>query len=206
MGYGAIKILGGFEMARKLARMPLAISSLALILLAGAAQAQQAPFPTRPITLIVPFAPGGATDIVARLMATRIGEDLVQTLVIDNRTGGAGNIGTAAAARAAPDGYTLVLATTSQLINQFLSKSPPFNLFTELLPVALISDAPEVIAISSKLDVETLAQFARAAPADAAERATRSSPQCAIACRVSKDGAGGERTAQIPRGMARPGP
>src|SRR5262245_6707646 len=100
MGCGAVKILGGFEMARKLARTPLAIFTVALIPPAAPAQAQQAPFPTRPITLIVPFAPGGATDIVARLVAPRIGEDLGQTLVIDNRTGGAGNIGTAAAARA----------------------------------------------------------------------------------------------------------
>ena len=155
-------------MARSLAPTALAVFILALTLPAGLAPAQQAPFPTRPITLIVPFAPGGATDIVARLVATRIGEDLGQTLVIDNRTGGAGNIGTAAAARAAPDGYTLVLATTSQLINQFLSKSPPFNLFVDLVPVALIADAPEVIAISAKLGVATLAEFARAAQADSA--------------------------------------
>jgi tripartite-type tricarboxylate transporter receptor subunit TctC len=160
-------------MARSILRTALAILSLAFILPAfilapGPARAQQAPFPTRPITLIVPFAPGGATDIVARLLATRIGEDLGQTLVIDNRTGGAGNIGTAAAARSAPDGYTLVLATTSQLINQFLSKPPPFNLFTELAPVALVADAPEVIAISSKIPADTLAEFARAAQADAA--------------------------------------
>src|SRR5262245_65158492 len=84
-------------MARALARTMLAILSLTLILPAALAQAQQVPFPTRPITLIVPFAPGGATDIVARLVVTRIGEDLGQSLVIDNRTGGAGNIGTAAA-------------------------------------------------------------------------------------------------------------
>ena len=155
-------------MARSFVCTALAISCLALVLPAGPAQAQQAPFLTRPITLIVPFAPGGATDIVARLVATRIGEDLGQTLVIDNRTGGAGNIGTAAAARAAPDGYTLVLATTSQLINQFLSKSPPFNLFTDLVPVALIADAPEIIAISAKLGVGTLKEFALAAQTDAA--------------------------------------
>jgi tripartite-type tricarboxylate transporter receptor subunit TctC len=153
-------------MARLFRRTVLALLCLALILPTGFAQAQQAPSASRPVTLIVPFAPGGATDIVARLLATRVGEELGQTLVIDNRTGGAGNIGTAAAARAAPDGYTLVLATTSQLINQFLSKSPPFNLFADLAPVALIADAPEIIAISSKLRIETLAEFARAAQAD----------------------------------------
>ena len=139
---------------------------LAMLLPAVFAVAQQEQFPTRPITLIVPFAPGGATDIVARLVAVHVGEDLGQSVVIDNRAGGAGNIGTHAAARANPDGYTLVLATTTQLINQYLSKSLPYNLFTDLVPIALIADAPEVVAISTKLPATTLSEFVAAARAD----------------------------------------
>src|SRR6478672_507777 len=140
-------------MNTKLVGRVLALTSavLAMLLPPVLAMAQQEPFPTRPITLIVPFAPGGATDIVARLLAVHVGEDLGQSVVIDNRAGGAGNIGTHAAARANPDGYTLVLATTTQLINQYLSKSLPYNLFTDLVPIALIADAPEVVAISTKL-------------------------------------------------------
>jgi tripartite-type tricarboxylate transporter receptor subunit TctC len=137
-----------------------------MLLPAVLAVAQQEQFPTRPITLIVPFAPGGATDIVARLVAVHVGEDLGQSVVIDNRAGGAGNIGTHAAARANPDGYTLVLATTTQLINQYLSKSLPYNLFTDLVPIALIADAPEVVAISTKLPATTLSEFVAAARAD----------------------------------------
>jgi tripartite-type tricarboxylate transporter receptor subunit TctC len=139
---------------------------VAMLLPAALAVAQQEQFPTRPITLIVPFAPGGATDIVARLVAVHVGEDLGQSVVIDNRAGGAGNIGTHAAARANPDGYTLVLATTTQLINQYLSKSLPYNLFTDLVPIALIADAPEVVAISTKLPATTLSEFVAAARAD----------------------------------------
>ncbi|HZD61794.1 MAG TPA: tripartite tricarboxylate transporter substrate-binding protein, partial [Xanthobacteraceae bacterium] len=131
-------------MNTKLVGRVLALTSavLAMLLPPVLAVAQQDPFPTRPITLIVPFAPGGATDIVARLLAVHVGDDLGQSVVIDNRAGGAGNIGTHAAARANPDGYTLVLATTTQLINQYLSKSLPYNLFTDLAPIALIADAP----------------------------------------------------------------
>jgi tripartite-type tricarboxylate transporter receptor subunit TctC len=124
-------------------------------------------FPTRPLTLVVPFAPGGATDIVARLLAVRVGEDLGQSVVVENRPGGAGNTGTAAVARAAPDGYTMVLATTTQLINQFLSKNLSYNLFTDLVPVALIADAPEVLAVTGKLPVTTVAEFVAAAKAKA---------------------------------------
>src|SRR4029079_17896735 len=69
-------------------------------------------------------------------------------------------------ARANPDGYTLVLATTTQLINQYLSKSLPYNLFTDLVPIALIADAPEVVAISTKLPATTLSAFVAAARAD----------------------------------------
>ena len=146
--------------------MALTSAFLAMLLPAVLAVAQQEQFPTRPITLIVPFAPGGATDIVARLVAVHVGEDLGQSVVIDNRAGGAGNIGTHAAARANPDGYTLVLATTTQLINQYLSKSLPYNLFTDLVPIALIADAPEVVAISTKLPATTLSEFVAAARAD----------------------------------------
>ena len=130
----------------------------------AAVHAQQ-PFPSRSITLVVPFAPGGATDIVARLLAARLQADLGQTVIVDNRAGGAGNIGTMAVARATPDGYTLVLATTTQLINQFISKDLRYSLFTDLIPVALIADAPEVLAVTSKLGVSTTAEFVAAARA-----------------------------------------
>ena len=133
-----------------------------------AAIGQQTSFPTRPITLIVPFAPGGATDIVARLLATRMGEDLGQNIVIDNRAGGGGNTGTVAAVRALPDGYTIVLATTSQLINQYLLKSPPFDLFADLVPVALVADAPEIIAVTATLPVNTLTELGAAMRASSA--------------------------------------
>jgi tripartite-type tricarboxylate transporter receptor subunit TctC len=132
------------------------------------ASAQQQAFPTRPITLIVPFAPGGATDIVARLLATRMGEDLGQNVVVDNRAGGGGNTGTVAAMRTAPDGHTIVLATTSQLINQYLLKSPPFDLFADLVAVALVADAPEIIAITATLPANTLAELGAAMRASAA--------------------------------------
>src|SRR5262249_36915990 len=99
--------------------------ALCWLVLCHAAIAQQVP--TRPLTLVVPFAPGGATDIVARLLAARMGEDLGQTVVVENRAGGGGNTGTAAVSRAAPDGYTMVLATTTQLINQFLSRDLSYN-------------------------------------------------------------------------------
>lgn len=153
----------------KRASSRLSAALLAMILTCWAAlqpvSAQQAAFPTRPITLIVPFAAGGAGDIVARLLAKQIAEDIGQPMVIDNRTGGAGNIGTVAAARAAPDGYTLVMGTTTQLVNQFLSKTPPYDLFSDLVPVALIADAPEMVAVGAKLKVRNLREFVAAAQA-----------------------------------------
>lgn len=152
---------------RAIASVLLALSlvTIELLCVTETASAQPDRYPARPITLIVPFAAGGATDIVARVLATHVGEDLGQPVVIDNRTGGAGNIGTVAAARANPDGYTLVLITTTQLINQFLTKNLPYNLFTDLVPVALIADAPEVVAISAKLPAKTLLEFAAEARA-----------------------------------------
>lgn len=130
------------------------------------AEAQADKFPSRSITLIVPFAPGGATDIVARLLGQYVSEDLGQSVVIDNRSGGAGNTGTLAAARSAPDGHTLVLATTTQLVNKFLMSNMAYDIFTDLVPVALLADAPELLAINAQMPAKTLSQFIAAARAE----------------------------------------
>jgi tripartite-type tricarboxylate transporter receptor subunit TctC len=152
-------------MAGLFVRALVAMVGLASIVHPPSASAQQAEFPTRSIILIVPFPPGGATDIVARVLAARMSDDLGQRVVVENRTGASGNIGTLSVVRAAPDGYTLVLITTTQLINQFLTQAPSYNLFTDLVPVALIADAPEVLAVSTKVKAKTLAEFAEAARA-----------------------------------------
>ena len=130
-----------------------------------AASVQAEKFPSRPITLIVPFGAGGATDIVARLIGKHVSDDLGQPVVIENRTGGAGNIGTLAAVRSPPDGHTLLVTTTTQLINQYLMKNVPYDLFTDLVPVAQLVDAPLVVAINAKLPIENLSQFVKAAQA-----------------------------------------
>lgn len=149
-----------------LAALSFAMLSLVELFAARTALAQPAKFPSAPVTLIVPFAAGGATDIVARLLAAHVSEDLGQPVLVENRPGGAGNIGTLAAARAKPDGYTLVLATTTQLINQYLFKNLQYDLSTDLVPVALIADAPELVVISAKLPARTLSEFVAAARAD----------------------------------------
>ncbi len=129
-------------------------------------QAQAGNYPTRPITLIVPFAPGGATDIVARIISLKLGRDLGQNLVVENRTGAGGNIGAAAAAKADPDGHTLALMTTGNVvINPFLYKTMPLDPFTDLVPVAVVADGPEVIAVNAALGVNNLREFIEAARA-----------------------------------------
>src|SRR4051812_33237089 len=94
----------------------LAIRLFALVLLAGASLAAQAgPFPDKPVRIVVPFAPGGNVDIVNRIIAQAMGEELKQTFIIDNRAGANGAIGTEAVARSPADGYTLVVAVTETM-------------------------------------------------------------------------------------------
>lgn len=153
-----------YESARKIS---FALALAAIWLFAPrAAVAQSDKFPSRAVTLIVPFAPGGATDIVARLLGQYVSEDIGQSVVIDNRSGGAGNTGTLAAARSAPDGHTLVLATTTQLVNKFLMSNMAYDIFTDLVPVALVADAPELLAINAQIPAKTLAEFIAAARAE----------------------------------------
>jgi len=123
------------------------LAGLLAVLMPAPARAQGAatPFPSKPIRLIVPFAPGGPTDIFARLFAERLSEVSGQQVIAENRTGAGGNIAYGAAAKAAPDGHTLVIGTTGLVTNPLLYKSVPFDAEGDFQPVALLATAPLVL-------------------------------------------------------------
>ena len=136
--------------------------ALALSLAALAATAQD--YPTKPIKLIVPFPPGGGTDIMSRVVAQKLGDANKWTVVIDNRPGAGGNIGVDAAAKAAPDGYTLVMGQTSNLaINPTLYKNLPYDPVRDLAPVALVGSGPVAIVVRADSKYKTLPELIAAA-------------------------------------------
>ncbi len=113
--------------------------------------AQAQTYPTKPIRFIVPFPPGGGTDTNSRALTQRIAKNTGWTFVVDNKPGAGGNIGAEQAAKAPPDGYTLVLGQTSNLaINPFLYAKPPFDPIKDFAPVALVSSVPLVIVSSAR--------------------------------------------------------
>ncbi|KUL96373.1 ABC transporter substrate-binding protein [Bosea sp. WAO] len=117
----------------------------------------QANFPTRPITLIVPFAAGGSTDIVARLVGQKMGELLGQSVVIDNRAGAGGNIGSTAVARAAPDGYTLLMGTIStHALNPAILKTVTFDAVKDFTPISLLAVVPNVMVVHPSFPAKTV--------------------------------------------------
>jgi tripartite-type tricarboxylate transporter receptor subunit TctC len=135
----------------------LAVGAVALPAVWRIAWAQA--YPTRPVRLIVPLAPGGATDIVARLMGQWLSERLGQPFVIDNRPGGGTNIGTEAVVRAPPDGYTLLLASTANAINATLYDKLNFNFIRDIAPVAGIISHPLVMAMNPSVPAKTVPEF-----------------------------------------------
>jgi len=141
----------------------------AIALLAGtAAAASQPAFPSRPITMVVAFAAGGSTDLIARVLAQRMGSILGQTVIIENKGGADGAIGTAAVARAAPDGYTIILSTTStHVINPLLYKNISYNPASDFQPISLVAQSPNILVSSLKFDAKSVADViarAKAAP------------------------------------------
>jgi tripartite-type tricarboxylate transporter receptor subunit TctC len=116
-------------------------------------------YPARPIRLIVPFAPGGGTDINARILAEPIGTALGETIVIDNRPGAGSSLGSALAARAAPDGYTLLLGTISLTINPAVYKELPFDAKRDLVPITRVSDQPSILVVNPSFPPRTLKEF-----------------------------------------------
>jgi tripartite-type tricarboxylate transporter receptor subunit TctC len=132
------------------------------------AQAQSnAPWPSRPIRLIVPFQAGGATDVTARVMAERLGELLGQPMVVDNRAGAGGNIGADFVAKAEPDGHTLLMATIGTAsINQYLYARMPFDPQKDLAPVALVNEVANGVIVDAKVPAQTLAELIALAKRD----------------------------------------
>lgn len=117
----------------------------------------QAAYPSKPVRLIVPFPPGGATDLVARAIAERLQVALGQPFVVDNRSGASGNIGMAEAARAAPDGYTLVLGAPQTLtINPILfKKGLNFDVARDFAPIVVVASVPNVLVVTNRLPAKT---------------------------------------------------
>jgi len=162
----------------------LSLVTCALSLWHGGAAAQ--PYPTRTIRLIVPLAPGGPSDILARTMAQKMSESMKQTVVVDNRTGAGGTIGTDIAAKAPADGYNLLLiAAATYTINANLYKKLPFDARKDLTPVSVLAAAPYVLAVHPSLPVKSvkeLVALAKARPKDLnyASGGTGTGPQMAF--------------------------
>jgi tripartite-type tricarboxylate transporter receptor subunit TctC len=134
------------------------VAASILLDLAGAASAQD--WPTRPITLVVPFAAGGGIDVSARLQAQQIGEILGQTIVVENVGAAAGTIGSQRVAKAAPDGYTFLIGNSgTHAYSQSLYKKQPYNAVTDFQPVGLVSESPRILLARKDLPVKNLQEF-----------------------------------------------
>jgi tripartite-type tricarboxylate transporter receptor subunit TctC len=134
-----------------------------LVLIVETAAAQ---YPARPVRMVVGFPPGGGTDIIARLVAQKLGERWGQPVVVENKLGASGNIGAESVAKSAPDGYTLLMAFSSHASNAALSKLP-FDIHKDFSPISLVGSAPMVVIANPALPAKTLGEliaYARANP------------------------------------------
>jgi tripartite-type tricarboxylate transporter receptor subunit TctC len=134
------------------------LACLSLIAFSGNAMAEA--YPVKPIKLIVPFPPGGPTDIVARPLAVLLGERLKEQIIIENKGGAGGSIGADIVAKSMPDGYTLFMGTVgTNAINGSLYKQLPYDMTKDFTPIALVATAPVVIAVNSNDRIKTLAEL-----------------------------------------------
>ncbi len=142
---------------RYLTRRLIFFSIFAAVLSVRGVSAQA--YPTRPVRLVVGFAPGGPTDVIARAIAPKLSEVLGQSVIVDNRPGASGNIGAEIVAKATPDGHTLLFGDITFTANTSLFKSLPFNPRTDFLPVGFAGSTPQVLVVPLNLEPKTAAEF-----------------------------------------------
>jgi tripartite-type tricarboxylate transporter receptor subunit TctC len=142
------------------------LAGAAALLVPSVASAQR--WPSKPVTIVAPFQAGGGVDLLARRIGAELSEKLGQPFVIDNRAGANGNIGAAAVAKSAPDGYTLLIATPGIAVqNKMVYKTMPFDADRDFVPIVLIAKAPLLVLVNPKLPVKTMGEliaYAKANP------------------------------------------
>ena len=138
---------------------------LATLLLLASAMATGQTYPSRPIKFVVPFAPGGGTDLVARVLSQRLSEGLGQPVVIENRGGAGGQIGTAFAAKSAPDGYTVVIGSTPLAIGHSLYRNLPYDILADFAPVSLVVLQPLLLVVNPSVPAQNLKELVALAKA-----------------------------------------
>lgn len=132
----------------------------------GSARAQ-APYPSRPITLVVPFAAGGSTDVVARLIAQKMGQGLGQQIIVENVAGAGGNVGAARVAKADPDGYQILMGTVAtHALNPLMLKRKPYDPVSDFAPISLLVVVPNVLVVNPTLPAKTVPELIALLKAD----------------------------------------
>lgn len=132
---------------------------LAVVVLTAFAAAANAQFPSKPVRLVVGFPPGGSTDITARLIAPRLSEKWGQPVLVENKPGAAANIGTDHVAKSAPDGSTLLLATTAIAISAVVYEKLPYDALKDLAPVTMVSTIPNVLVVNPAVPANSIQEF-----------------------------------------------
>jgi len=135
------------------------VSLLAAAMTVVPAQAAAQTYPTKPVRLMVPFVPGGNTDIIARVVAPEMSKALGQQLVIENRGGAGSTIGTEVVAKSPPDGYTLLLVSAAHVINPAMIKKLPYDSIRDFAPISVVADVPTAFAIHPTLPVKNVKEF-----------------------------------------------
>jgi tripartite-type tricarboxylate transporter receptor subunit TctC len=182
---------------------PLKLISISLILALGATGVwaqTSANYPDKPVKVIIPFPPGGTLDKIGRMLALKIGEQLGQNFVVENRPGGNGIIGADVVAKSNPDGYTLLFNASTFVTAPMTMKSVPYKVQTDFTPIGLIASAPLSIAISNKLGVSDIKGLAAAAKANPGKLnfAVGSIGSAGHLCTVKLEQATGSQIAIVP--------
>ncbi len=141
-----------------MSKLVAALASAALVL--SSAAIAQDKFPSRPVTLIVPFAAGGSTDIVARLVAAKMSEGLGQQVIVENRAGAGGNLGANLVAKASPDGYTILMGTVAtHALNPAMSRKMPYDAVADFAPVSLLAIVPNVLIVNNNFPAKSVKEL-----------------------------------------------